>query len=267
MRKYILILFSLFVNSQLYSQRIEDFKYFGKPYKDEFYLNMAVSRVMISNDAAPNPQNHQLKGTTLKLNARSTNFAAGGFNMYVDHKLLGDLAWWLGRFFKGDESIFETEESGLSSGLLGWYSFLVNLNKPNRVQFGLGLNAKDFFLTSAYPKDVRQPYANPSNRIILEPSGNYYAAGPSVGVRYNLLNAVLIEYKGDLSIPFAKLDPGDGFKKDPDFKNPYFINHVLELTSSKGFYLGFESTYFLERTKANNSTKRNEIYLGFRFKV
>lgn len=267
MKNYILILFSLLICNELFSQRIEDFKYFGKAYKDEFYLNMAVSRVMITNDAAPNPQNHELKGITLKLNARSTNFNAGGFNMYVDHKLIGDLAWWVGRFFSGKESIWQSEESGISSGLLGWYSFLINLNKPNKIQFGLGLNVKDFFLTSAYPEDIRFPYANPSNNIILEPSGNYYTGGPSAGVRYNLLNAVLIEYKGDLSIPFAKLDPGDGFKKDPDFKDPYFINHVLEFTSSKGFYLGLESTYFLERTKANNSTKRNEIYLGFRFKV
>ena len=267
MKNYLILLFGFIISTQVSAQNIDEFQWFGRDYEDEFFLNMAISRVSITNNAAPNPQNHKLSGITLKLNARTTNFEQGGTNIYVDHKLMGDLACWLGRFFKGDESIFESEESSISSGLLGWYSFLININKPNKVQFGVGLNAKDFFLTSAYPKNEAQPYANPSNRVILEPSGNYYAFGPSAGVRYNLLNLVLIEYKGDLSIPFAKLDLGNGFEEQADFKNPYFMNHVIEFTSSKGFYLGLESTYFLERTKARNSTKRNEIYLGFRFIV
>lgn len=249
------------------AQDIDDFSYFGDDYEDQRFISLGLNQVKMTNDKAPNPENHITKGFTLKLDLKYTDFEKGGMSVYYEHKLLGDLIWWGARFFGGKkEEFYQQEESGLSSGLLGHVTGLWNITDPDKYQIAIGANFRDIFLTSAYPEDETKPYSNPNNNTVLEPSGSYFAIGPSLGARYNLANIVLIEYRSDLSIPFGKVDPS-GLVDVDNFKNPYFFNHVLELNSSKGFFVGYEYTSFIERSKAANSTNRTELYVGFRIRL
>lgn len=246
------------------AQDIDDFQWFGNDYEDQLFLSLGVNKVSITNNDAPNPENHRQSGTTFKLDLKKTNFEKGGMSLYFENKLLGDLVLYTARYLKGEDSFYQQEESGLSSGLLGWWYFLWNITEPNNYQIALGMNACDFFLTAAYPENTDLPYSNPSNTIVQEPNGNYYAIGPSLAFRYALTKYFLLEYKGNASIPFGKIDSENLVEPEGGYKNPFFLNHSLEVISSKGLFIGYERSSILNRGNLPNNTKRGDLYLGFR---
>lgn len=264
---FALTLLSFVSTSSIVAQDIDDFRWFGDDYEDQLFLSLGVNNIHISNNEAPNSGNHKQSGTTIKLDLKHINFEKGGSSFYFENKLLGDLILSADRYFKEKGSFYQEEESGLSSGLLGWWSFLWNITEPNRYQIAIGANAKDFFLTAAYPEDVSKPYSNPNNNIVQEPNGNYYAIGPSATVKFIVNKYLLLEYKGELSIPFGKLDSKDLADYDGNYKNPYFLSQTLEANSSKGFFIGYELSSIINRGNLPNSIKRSDLYLGFRIAI
>ncbi len=268
MKKLLLIFGILSLSSSiLTAQDIDDFQWFGDDYEDQLFLSLGANNIHISNNDAPNSNNHKQSGTTIKLDLKQTNFEKGGASMYFENKLMGDLILYADRYLKGKDSFYQEEESGLSSGLIGWWSFLWNITEPNRYQLAVGVNLKDFFLTAAYPKDLSKPYSNPSNTAVQEPNGNYYAAGPSIAARFIVNQLLLLEYKGELSIPFGRIESNKLEDYDGNYKNPYFMNHSLEATSSKGFFLGYELSSIFNRGDLPNNTKRSDLYIGFRIRL
>lgn len=269
MKKHLFFSFliSAIITPSLYSQDIDDFKWFGDDYEDVFFMSIGYNNVRLSNRDAPNPDKHDFAGNTFKLDFKNIKFQKGEMSWHFENKLLGDMVYFLAGVIDGSESIYQEEESGISSGLLGWHSFLWNVTEPNRYQIAVGGNFSDFFLTAAYPEDLSRPYSNPSNAIVQEPNGNYYAIGPSFSARYRISNFLLAEYVADLSIPFGRIESEELAEYDGKYKNPYFYNHSLELISSKGLFIGYEHTRFFNRGNLPNNTKRRELYIGMRIKL
>lgn len=259
---FILFLFSL----TNFSQDVDEFQWFGHDYEDGLYLGLGVSRVNMTNTDAPNPDAHRLSGSTFKIDFKDINFEKGGFSTFYENKLLGDMILFFSQVQKGERDIFDTESSGLSTGLIGWMSFMFNINEPKKYQILAGAHFSDFFLTSSYPEDPSKPFNNLSNRIIQEPNGNYYAIGPSAGLRITLSNLFLLEYHTDLSIPFGRLTSED-LQEDKNYKNPYFTMHSLEVISKYGVYGGFDYSAIINRGNLPNNIKRKEFFLGFRIKL
>lgn len=268
MKKIITLLVLALTTNIIIAQDIDEFSWFGDDYEDQLFFSLGFNNITITNNEAPNSAAHKLVGNTIKFDVKKTNFELGGPSWYYESKLLGDILYFGAQAFKDPDKIYQEENTTLSSGLLGWVTGLWNITEPKQYQIAVGMSFKDFNLFSAYPEDESKAYANPSNNTMLEPAGNYYTIGPSLGAKYNVANIVLVEFRADLSIPFGKVDPSvNSYIEDKDFKNPYFMNYVLEVNSSKGLFVGFETLGLLERTKAKNNAKRKELFVGFRIPI
>jgi len=260
---FILLFFSTL---SLNAQTISDFAWFADDYEDQLFLGLGYNQIRISNNDAPNPDNHKLSGGTLRLDLVKTNFEKGEVRFNYTNKLAGDLILYASQIFKEEKSVYQTEQSFLSTGLLGWFSTTWNINEPEKYQVSLGIHFGDYFLTSAYPEDITKPFSNPSNSIVQEPNGNYYGFGPTAIVDYMLTKHFMLEYKGHLTIPFYRLE-SEYLVSTGDYKNPYFLNNTLEVITSKGLYGGMELTNIINRGNLPNNTKRFELYLGFRIRL
>ena len=266
MNKAIGLLCGCFLALATHAQDIDEFQWFGNDYEDGLFLGLGASKVWLSNNDAPNPDNHKLSGTTFKIDFKDVNFEKGEFSTFYENKLLGDFILFFSQVNKGEADIYETESSGLSTGIIGWLSFLWNVTEPKTYQIAVGANFSDFFLTAAYPEDESQPYSNPNNRIVQEPNGNYYAIGPSIAYRRTLSELFLLEYHVDFSIPFGRIT-ADNLVEDEDYPNPYFMMHSLEVISKYGLYGGIDYSQIINRGNLPNNTKRSEFFVGFRIKL
>jgi hypothetical protein len=264
MMKALLFSFALLSTCYLNAQDIDDFHWFGDDYEDQLFLSLGVNRIGISNNEAPNAEHHKQSGTTFKLDLKKVNFEKGRASYYYENKLLGDMVLYASDFFSGKETVYQKEESGLTSGFLGWVQALWNITEPDRYQIAVGASFKDFFLSSAYPEDPSRPYSNPGNIIIQEPNGGYYAIGPALAFRITLSKLFMAEYTGDLAIPFGKISTDNLRKVEGGYKHPYFMSHTVEVNSSKGFFVGYSYTSIMNRGNLPNNTKRTELFLGFR---
>tara|TARA_R110002049_G_scaffold309196_1_gene518436 strand:- start:1453 stop:2262 length:810 start_codon:yes stop_codon:yes gene_type:complete len=248
------------------SQSLSDFKWFKKKYENKVFLGFGYNNVSITNNDAPNPENHELKGGTLRIDVSHTNFEKGGARINYTNKLGGDLILFASEIISGKGDIFQTEQSTLSSGLIGWLTFTWNITEARNYQVALGAHIGDYFLTSAYPEDETKPFNKNSNSIVLEPNGNYYGAGPSAIVNVLLTKNLLLEYRTHLTIPAFRLE-SLYLVSDGNYKNPYFMNNNLELITSKGFYGGADLSNIINRGNLPNNTKRFELYVGFKLKI
>lgn len=266
--KSIFTLIVLFAINSISSnaQEIKDFKWFKKNYNDQVFLGFGYNQISISNNEAPNPENHKLKGGTLRIDVALANFDKGGVRINYTNKLAGDLILYASQLLNDDASIFQTEQSTLSSGLIGWLTSTWNITEANKYQVALGVHIGDYFLTSAYPEDETKPFNKNSNTIVQEPNGNYYGAGPSAIVDVLLTKNLLLEYRSHLTIPAFRLE-SLYLVSDGNYKNPYFMYNNLELITSKGFYGGADLTNIINRGNLPNNTKRFELYVGFKFKI
>lgn len=257
------ILLVVLVNS-VKSQDIDEFQWFGDDYEDELYLGLGISGISLSNNEAPNPNNHKLSGLVFRIDMRKTNFEKGGLQVHFENKLLGDLVHNLVKISKGEGDIYENESSGLTTGLLGWWSFLINLTEPNKYQISAGVNLNDYFLTAAYPEDISKPYSNVNNSITQEPNGYYFGMGPAASFTYSVNSLLMLQYHTALSIPYFRVEAEDLVESPGGYKMPYFFNHKIEAITSKGFFGGLELSNIMNRGNLPNSTVRKEWYFGFR---
>ena len=249
------------------SQSLDRFSWFNEYYADELYLGLGYSNLSMSNPEAPQPEEHELSGWTIKLEMKVVRYEKGEVSRYWEHKLVGDMVGWYSRFRRDDASVYVTQASNVSTGLLGWWSWVWNLTEPKRFSVAAGFNANDYFLTSSYVEHDSIPYDRIDNNTRYEPNGYYFGAGPTVRANFMLTSNFQLEYFGSLSIPFGRVTAEDFENQDDDYPNPYFMNHYLELISSYGVYAGYEFTDIINRGDIPNNTKRREWYIGFRIMI
>lgn len=265
MKLYQLILGILILgNISLQAQSISDFTYLNGDYEDELLIGLAFSNTFGSNNDAPNAEAHKLKGYSWEVNMRKVRLGTGEVSWRWQHKLLGDMTILVRDIFKDNSNYYRKENSGLTSGYLGWWNWTWNLHKPQKHLISAGFNLHDYFLTSSYHVD-----SLPENDdlISLEPQGYYFSAGPSLAAQYQVSDWLLMETVASYSLSYWRAVSLTYALEDNDYPKPHWGQLNLGLISKWGFYADMNYNWVINRGDLPNNTKRFDILLGFRFRV
>lgn len=248
-----LLTFALISFSLLsYSQEITDFEWFGRDYEGEWYLGLGFTGMNFSNNKAPFPDEHKSNANSIRWGMQYINYSVGEPRVYYQYKLLEYILPIAIDEISTGNSTNTQQQSFITSGFLGWWSVLWNLNEPEKYQFAVGFNLNDHILSTNYLTGKQ------------EPQGYYLTAGPSASFTYSINSLLMVEYLSTLSIPLLKSEEKDISNK-VDYKNPYFLNNKIELITSKGLFGGLELSNIINRGNLPNNTKMTQWYIGFRF--
>lgn len=244
-------------------QTLTDFTYFDKDYNDDTYLSTSWSYTFSSNPAAPNPAAHSVQGGTAKLDIRSVHFERGHSRSLYQHKLLFDMILILDNMINKDGSKYYREEgSGLTTGIIGWYSFGWNIISKDRLCVALGGNLNDYFITNSYRLD-----SSSTNLTSIEPQGYWFSGGPSAFADVYLNKYAIIHAMTSYSMGYwraASLTYG-GTQVDDSYPKPHFGGLSIELQTHWGAFVGLDHNWLINRGSNSNKTKRTDFLVGFKF--
>ena len=243
------------------AQNIESFEYFNDPIDGEAFIGIGINRSLITNSAAPYPENHRLAGGTLYLDLKQSKYGAGQLSIYYTNQLIGDLIFSLARSLNGKSALFRHESTTLTSGYTGWLDFHLNLTKPGLVQPFLGGHHHDYLIGSTYVVDSSN---TPSHWVSNEPQGYYFAAGPTVGARMALGDILMLEAKANYSVGYVRIVSVDYANRDDDYAKPHFVQLQLDLQTKWGVFGMLQHHRIINRGDLPNNTHRWDATLGFR---
>lgn len=245
----------------LFGQSFRDFTYFNKEYADDTYLGIAPAFVLVSNRDAPNPEQHSLSGFSGTLELRKVNFDVGASRFLYRNKLVFDVLLIANNMINDDGSAYyRSESSGLTTGIIGWYSKTWNLYVNDRFCFALGGNLNDYFLTSSYRLDETD------NLTTIEPNGYYFAAGPSMLFDYLINDNFILHTHASYSMSYwrAVNNTYGDVVEDDSYPKPHFAGVNIQLQSKWGVYAECDCNFLINRGNNPNKTKRLEFVLGFK---
>lgn len=253
------------LSAGVFGQTVAEFDYLNDPYGDnETYLGLALSRTLVTNTDAPNPDAHRLNEFTADINMRKVDFDKGAIRWNFQNKLVGDLFVLTKNVFKNANNIYRSESTTFSTGLLGWFDATVNLTPSNRkYSLGFGLSAKDYFFGSSYSGDtVNQGKGGLGS---YDPHGYYFAAGPSMVYNQVLNRWFMLEVSGSYNLSFWRPVTLSYGYIDPTNRDPHWGHMNLELITRLGFHLSANYSWIINRGNQPNNAKRLDFLLGFRF--
>lgn len=260
-----LLIVLIFSTSGVNSQSLDEFQYFNRKYADDLYLGIFPTFTFVSNREAPNPSAHRISGFTGKLDLRNVTFEMGERRFLYQHKLLFDMLLIIENQVNGDGSAYyRSEESGLTTGIIGWTSWGWNMFGNGRYCVASGVNINDYFLSNSYKLE-----ANTDNLTTIEPQGYWFAAGPSVFFDYMLNKNFLLQTHASYSFGVWRAVnlEYDDTRVDDSYPNPHFGGLNFELHTRWGFFTGIDYNFLINRGNNPNNTKRFDILIGFRFPV
>lgn len=255
----------LFSFSETNSQSLNEFRYFNREYADDLYLGIFPTFTFVSNGEAPNSTAHRIAGFTGKLDLRKVNFEMGERRFLYQHKLLFDMLLIIENQVTDDGSAYyRSEESGLTTGFIGWTSWAWNMFGNERYCVAPGVNINDYFLTNSYKLK-----AGSDNLTTIEPQGYWFAAGPSVFFDYALHNNFLLQTHASYSFGVWRAVnlEYDDTQIDDSYPNPHFGGLNFELHTRWGFFTGLDYNFLINRGDNPNNTNRLDVLIGFRFPV
>lgn len=257
-------LFLLLVNfgkQTMTGQSLTDFKYYDYPFENEVYIDAALSFSNAFNPAAPNPSFHNKTGWTGAIGVRKYTFEPFQWRVYYHNKLVGDVFTIFNESVKNDPNIiYRSIESGLTTGILGWFNFTCNTVTTDKHSLGLGFNLNDYFLSSTYSSD-----STGNGWTSLEPQGYFFGVGPSVSYIYLPSKYIFLELNGSYSFPYFQAANLSYAIKEEDYPHPHFANLSIEIQSKFGFYFSTEYNFIINRGDIPNKTRRINYIIGFRF--
>ena len=259
--KYFSVFFFLFIGLTSMGQPV--FKYLGDDYTGEMYLGTSATYSFLSNNEAPNPELHKLKGFSAKVDLRSTPWELGTVKYFMQYKLLGDLALIVDNQINDDGSAYYRQvSSSITNGLLGWHSFGWTFISNPRMSIALGANINDYFFGATYKVDSLPQSGNLASP---EPQGYYFAAGPSVLADIKLNNYLLLHLHGAYSFSYWRAVSLSYASEDDSYPKPHFYQITTELMSPWGVFLGMDYNTLVNRGDLPNNTRRLDFQLGFRW--
>lgn len=244
------------------SQDLAEFEYYGYPYSNEMYLGVAYSQSSVVNPSAPRPENHSVSGWSALIDFKTANFEKGAYRLTYKNKLVGDLLNLTDRVLEDSRNIRRDIGSSLSTGILGWFNIVYNLNESPKNSMAIGFNLNDYFLGSTYESDT-----SAGGWASYEPQGYFFAAGPSITYNYLPTKYFFIETGISYSIPYFQAASLSYAEKDEEYPHPHFIQFYAELQTKYGFYLGVDYSSIINRGNIPNTTQRTDLLLGFRFMI
>lgn len=264
--KYAILIWGLSVFSGL-SQSLNDFTYLNEKYgADELYIGLNPTYTFVSNNAAPYPERHQLRGFSGDISMRKVNFQRGKINWNWQHKMFVDVFLLIGEALTGDpNAIYRNESTGLTCGVTGWLDFTWALNHPNgRFQVSLGVNHHDYFYGSTYTVDT----ISQGQWASFDPQGYFFAAGPVVKFNFLMSEWLMLECSNAYSFSYWKaLDLTYATYPDADYPLPHFGQIDAEFQTKWGLFAGMNYNWIINRGNIPSAGKRLDLIAGFRFMI
>ncbi len=262
--KSITLFLLVFLPFSLFCQSINDFKYFNKEYANDNYIGIAPTIVSISNNEAPNPEQHKISGLSGTLEIRKVNFDINDSRFLYRNKLVFDLFLIVDNMINDDgNAYYRSEGSGLTTGIIGWYSKTWNIYSNQRLCLSVGGNLNDYFLTSSYRlEDTNSLSTN-------EPNGYYFSAGPSILFDFLVNKNFIVHAHANYSMSYwraANNTYGDVIEDD-SYPKPHFAGLNLQLQSKWGVYTEVDYNFLINRGNNPNNTKRIELIIGFKLPI
>jgi hypothetical protein len=244
------------------AQSLEDFKYLGDPAFPSMYLSVSGSFAHVTNNEAPRPEIHNIKGWTGKLDLQKTNLNIGEVNYKFQHKLLGDMILLAKKVFDNSRNIYRNYSSSLTTGILGWHSWGWNINKSTKYKIAPGINLNDYFYARTYYSDT---LGGSFHRASLEPHGYYWAAGPSVFINCYINKYIILQSLFSYSFSYWRVVPlGYGITEN-NYPKPHFFSSNVQVLSKWGFFISFDYNFAINRGWYPEATKRFDTNFGFSF--
>lgn len=262
MRNKLLILTKLLLISifSAISQDLAEFEYYGYPYANEMYLGVAYSQSSLANRSAPFPENHSISGWSALIDFKTANFEKGQYRLTYKNKLVGDLLNLADRVLEDSRNIRRDIGSSISTGILGWFNVVYNINEHPKNSLAIGFNLNDYFLASTYQSDTSS-----GGWASYEPQGYFFAAGPSITYNYLPTKYFFIETGISYSIPYFQAASLSYAVKDEDYPHPHFLQLYTEVQTKYGFFIGIDYSSIINRGDIPNKTQRTDLLFGFRF--
>lgn len=254
------------------SQNIEDFELRSGGYDEKLNFNLHLVRTSFSNEKAPFPEDHIIKGTSINFSGSREKYELGKASILYENKAIGD---FLAVLFSKDLSKTR-RQSTVTNGYLGHYERTWALNESKSYALNLGFHHADYINVFVYQQNT--PIGNngfSQNNLNgfgnVDPTGYYITAGPTLKFSYRISKFIL-QLKNSMSIPYGRVSSGGSLPKkyveDPNFKNPYYYNVRLEALSSIGLYVRLEYLKLINRIEDpvwEAQMNRFDILFGYRF--
>ncbi len=264
--RLILLFPFLLVTSHLTCQKLTDFEYLGEKYgSGELYLGLNPTYTFVRNNDAPFPNKHNISAFSVDLSFRKVNFERGSLSWNWQNKLLGDLILLIDKAFIDPNVLFRDEQTGFSSGPIGWLDWTIALNNADgKTQWSLGINHHDYFYTSTYTVDTIAG----SSWASLDPQGYFFAAGPTLKINHLLCAPLMVEVSSSYSFSYWKA-VGLSYAHQPDsnYPLPHFGQVDIELQTKWGVFGGLNYNWIVNRGHIPSNGKRLDLLFGFRFMI
>ena len=245
------------------AQRLSDFKYLGDPAFGEKYIGASASYAHLTNTVAPHPELHDKQAWTAKLEVVKLTYEPGKVKAKHQHRLFADMFLILENQVNGDGSYYYRQiGSSISTGLLGWNSWGMNLTNFDKLSVAFGVNHNDYFYGKTYDVDT---IGINQELVTLEPHGYYFSAGPSLFVDYALNKYVLLQVLATYSYAYWKIVGVEYGEDNPSYPKPHFVGLYAELVTKWGFFVSYDNNFIVNRGNNPDKTKRKDLNIGFRF--
>jgi hypothetical protein len=253
----------LFLNNISSAQSLGDFSVGKNEYYGNGHWGFALGFTSLSNSAAPNPSAHSMSGFALKIDYKKYNFEKGGKRMFYQNKIIGDMIFILGSEIKSGKGAERAENSALGTGFIGWTSWGWNIVVKDKAALALGFNLNDYIIGSTYVYTNAQ--GQKQSPITTEPQGYYWAGGPSLFFDYQISENLNLQSFASYSLSFWRAVSLSYAQKDNSYEKPHFLEFNAELQTKFHLYGGIDFTTLINRGDLPNSTKRFDIFVGYRF--
>ncbi len=246
--------------------QISDFQYLGEDYyADELYLNLEVRHVTLSNPAAPRAAQHRLSGYTGDFVMYHSNIDIGTMRYTFRNKLLGELAFVIG---KNPTDILRKEETGLSHFLVGQHDWAWNFALTNRLSLAAGLNITDLNTSATYvPVDSTTGNTIDQDRYTPEPNGWYIGTGPNLFADFLISDFLLLETQFDYTFHVVRIINLSYGAEEEGYPLPQVFYTSVNLLTTWGFYVGSDYTYLVNRGVTPFNPRKFEVHFGFKIMI
>jgi hypothetical protein len=268
MKRYIFIIILICSSiTAIQAQGLSDFKYLGDPAFDELYIGVSGSYAHVTNTAAYHPELHDLQGWTGKIDVTKLTYEQWKVKYKFQHRLFADLWLIVDNQINGNGSYFYRQiSSGITTGILGWHSWGLNLTNFNKLSIAIGMNLNDYFYGKTYSLDTSNSKVVSTQMLISpEPQGYYFTAGPSLFIDYTLNKYLLIQSLATYSVSYWKAVGLTYGINDPTYPKPHFVGLYTELVTPWGLFVSYDYNFVVNRGNNPDKTKRRDLNIGFRF--
>lgn len=264
MRRFAQLLILISCSLSLQSQNLQSFQYLGDTFNGYYYIGWAFSHGNTQNNAVPGAENHRLTGNFMELNLKYHDYDRGHWQYDIRAKMYTDVIKQLADMILGNnESAYTAlENTGLSTGPLGWHTCTYNLLSGRYLNISPGAHLNDYF----YFANARESDTD-ARLSTKEPQGYYFAAGPSIMLSLYASRFLMINLKSQYSFAYWRPISAPDAIEDDSYPLPQFFGFTTELLTPWGLYFEVDHNRLINKGPNPNAGMRTDFNIGFKFVV